>query len=222
MPRRRFIDRARIITHSPSPRVPDTNLCGRPRIVAPAPRRIAPGRARARRATAPQRAVHRIWCAVIASVQHAASLASTANGSAAYDWLHAWSPLRVGPGKSENDERWEMMGDRPGHFAVCGMVKAERKFHRIGRWADAIGEVTEMRIPGFTAERSLCDGTRFYKMGRPSGGWAAPQRVLPQILIGGGLTPPQCYQAVRGCLRYCRTLPKEQQQDCFEICFSIC
>jgi hypothetical protein len=38
----------------------------------------------------------------------------------------------------------------------------------------------------------------------------------------GGLTPAQCYQAVRGCRRACRYLPKDQQTDCFELCLDIC
>jgi hypothetical protein len=85
-----------------------------------------------------------------------------------------------------------------------------------------------MRIPGFNAEGSLYEGNRRYRTGCPSGAFVASQRVLPQISddgssagggsTGGGLTPPQCYQAVRDCKRSCRTLPKEQQAECFDNC----
>jgi hypothetical protein len=39
---------------------------------------------------------------------------------------------------------------------------------------------------------------------------------------GDGLTSAQCLMAVRGCLRGCRTLPKQQQPDCNAECYAIC
>jgi hypothetical protein len=39
---------------------------------------------------------------------------------------------------------------------------------------------------------------------------------------GAGLSGAQCMSAVRNCLRYCRTLPKEQRPDCFNNCTDIC